>query len=141
MAHFFNFGVFCEFWPFWAWPLTCDFLRSFLKTILMHMGHHQQELSSSIRYETFHGLSLLRHKFLFFSFLNSFRYLTLNRVYSCKQNDNRNLDPIVGKLIKFATYEVKVILGQTASFGSKIAIRKRPFSQNTLKIFPRLMTS
>ena len=40
MAYFLNFMVFREFWGIWAWPVTCDFLRLILKTILMHMGHH-----------------------------------------------------------------------------------------------------
>ena len=47
----------------------------------------------------------------------------------------------VGKLTKFATDNVETILCEIASFGMKITTKKRQFSQKSVKIFPRLMTS
>ena len=51
------------------------------------------------------------------------------------------MDITVGKLNKFATNNVETILCKIASFGVKITTKKRQFSQKSVKIFPRLMTS
>ena len=56
---------------------------------------------------------------------NSFKSLTSNRVYSFKENINENLYPTVGKLNKFATNLIRIILCYIAIFDLKITTEKR----------------
>ena len=141
MAYFFNFGVFLRILAILG--VACHVRLSAID-FKNHPNAHGTSLATIIQLYKIWNLpraEVTSSQMFIFYFQNTFRGLTSSRVCSYKQNVKRNLDITVGKLNKFATNNVETILCQIASFGVKITTKKRQFSQKSVKIFPRLMTS